>query len=83
MCVGEFLIQIPLYASALFFPPTKVPKPIEGIFAPDRSINEFIFAFLKIFGLKLRLCCHNIQSHYIPGIYSKSYALDYPRRDRT
>ena len=36
------LIQIPLYASALFFPPTNVPKPIEGIFAPDRSTSEFI-----------------------------------------
>ena len=42
---GVILIQIPLYASALFFPPTKVPKPIDGIFAPDRSTNEFISDF--------------------------------------
>jgi len=44
---GVILIQIPLYASALFFPPTKVPKPIDGIFAPDRSSNEFISDFSK------------------------------------
>ena len=44
---GVILIQIPLYASALFFPPTKVPKPIDGIFAPDRSSNEFISGLSK------------------------------------
>lgn len=44
-CQDVILIQIPLYASALFFPPTKVPKPIDGIFAPDRRTNEFISDF--------------------------------------
>ena len=42
---GFIQIQIPLYASALFFPPTNVPKPMDGIFAPDRSTNEFISDF--------------------------------------
>ena len=44
-CQDVIFIQIPLYASALFFPPTNVPKPIGGIFAPDRSTNEFISDF--------------------------------------